>query len=90
MRSVTLPLVAPGLAVGFCLVFLEALTELTATWSSSRPSTQTLSTQFWAFQTNGFNGQAALYAAVIVAVAAVPGYVSGRWFDRLPSAGVGT
>ena len=30
-RRVTLPLVAPGLAVGFCLVFLEAVTELTAT-----------------------------------------------------------
>ncbi len=85
-RRVTLRLIAPGLAVGFCLVFLEALTELTATLVLIPPSTQTLSTQFWAFQTNGFNGQAAVYAAVIVAVAVVPGYVLGRWFDRLPGA----
>jgi iron(III) transport system permease protein len=87
---VTLPLVAPGLAVGFCLVFLEAMTELTATLVLIPPSTQTLSTQFWAFQTNGFYGQAALYATVIVALAAVPGYALGRWFDRLPSAGSAT
>jgi iron(III) transport system permease protein len=86
LRRVTLPLVAPGLAVAFCLVFLEALTELTATLVLIPPSTETLSTQFWAFQTNGFNGQAAVYAAAMVALAAVPGYVLGRWFDRLPSA----
>jgi iron(III) transport system permease protein len=90
LRRVTLPLVAPGLAVGFCLVFLEALTELTATLVLIPPNTQTLSTQFWAFQTNGYNGQAALYAAVIVALAAVPSYVLGRWFDRLPGVGQAT
>ncbi len=86
LARVTLPLVAPGLAVGFCLVFLEAITELTATLVLIPPSTETLSTQFWAFQTNGFDGQAALFALVIVALAAVPGYALGRWFDRLPSA----
>jgi iron(III) transport system permease protein len=84
---VTLPLIAPGLAVGFCLVFLEALTELTATLVLVPPSTQTLSTQFWAFQTNGYYGQAALYAAVIIGLAVIPGYALGRWFDRLPSVG---
>jgi iron(III) transport system permease protein len=81
---VTLPLVAPGLAVAFALVFLEALTELTATLVLVPPNTETLSTQFWALQTNGYYGQAALYALIIVGVAAVPGYVLGRWFDRLP------
>jgi iron(III) transport system permease protein len=90
LRRVTLPLVAPGLAVGFCLVFLEAITELTATLVLIPPSTETLSTQFWAFQTNGYYGQAALYAAVMIALAAVPGYALGRWFDRLPSAGSAT
>lgn len=90
LRRVTLPLVAPGLAVGFCLVFLEAITELTATLVLIPPSTETLSTQFWAFQTNGYYGQAALYAAVMIALAAVPGYALGRWFDRLPSVGSAT
>jgi iron(III) transport system permease protein len=69
---------------------LEAITELTATLVLIPPSTETLSTQFWAFQTNGYYGQAALYAAVMIALAAVPGYALGRWFDRLPSAGSAT
>jgi iron(III) transport system permease protein len=84
---VTLPLVGPGLAAGFCLVFLEAITELTATLVLIPPNTETLSTQFWALHTNGYYGQAALYAAVIIGLAAIPGYALGRWFDRLPSVG---
>src|SRR5579875_3271235 len=84
LATITVPLVAPGLAVAFALVLLEAMTELTATLVLIPPSTQTLSTQFWALQTNGFEGQAAVYAAVIVALAAVPAAVLGRFFDRLP------
>jgi len=83
--SVTLPLVAPGLAAAFCLVFLEAVTELTATLVLIPTGAQTLSTQFWVFQTNGSYGQAAPYAALMILIAAVPSYVLGRWFDRLPS-----
>ena len=49
---VTLPLVAPGLAAAFCLVFLEAVTELTATLVLIPTGVQTLATQFWAYQTN--------------------------------------
>ena len=80
----TLPLVAPGLAAAFCLVFLEAVTELTATLILIPTGAQTLATQFWLYQTNGSYAQAAPYAALMVALAAVPGYVLGRWFSRLP------
>jgi len=45
---VTLPLVAPGLATGFCLVFIAAVTELTATLVLVPAGVQTLATQFWA------------------------------------------
>jgi iron(III) transport system permease protein len=45
---------------------------------------ETLATQFWAYQSNGSNSQAAVYAGVMVLIAAVPGYVLGRWFDRQP------
>jgi iron(III) transport system permease protein len=83
--KVTLPLVAPGLAAAFCLVFLEAVTELTATLVLIPTGVQTLATQFWAYQTNLSYGQAAPYAAVMMLVAAVPSVVLGRWFDRLPS-----
>ena len=74
---VTLPLIAPGLAAGFCLVFLSAVTELTATLILIPTDTRTLATQFWAFQTNASYGAAAPYAATLVAIAVVPSYVAG-------------
>jgi iron(III) transport system permease protein len=83
---VTLPLIAPGLAAAFCLVFLEAVTELTATLVLIPTGAQTLATQFWAFQTNISYGQAAPYAGLMILIAAVPSVVLGRWFDRLPAA----
>jgi iron(III) transport system permease protein len=79
---VTLPLLAPGLAAGFCLVFLTAITELTATLILAPIGVQTLATQFWAFQSEVANGAAAPYALVIVALAVVPGALLGLWFDR--------
>ena len=82
---VTLPLIGPGLVAAFCLVFLESATELTATLVLIPTNAQTLATQFWAFETNLSYAQAAPYAGVMVAIAAVPSVVLGRWFDRLPS-----
>jgi iron(III) transport system permease protein len=81
----TLPLVAPGLAAAFCLVFLEVVTELTATLVLIPTGAQTLATQFWAFQSNISYGQAAPYAGLMILIAVIPSYVLGRWFDRLPS-----
>jgi iron(III) transport system permease protein len=85
LRRVTLPLVGPGLAASFCLVFLAAVTELTATLILIPTGVQTLATQFWAYQTNLSYGQAAPFALVIIAIAAVPSYVLARFFDRLPT-----
>jgi len=82
---VTVPLIGPGLAAAFCLVFLETVTELTATLVLIPTGAQTLSTQFWAFSSNISYSQAAPYAALMVLVAALPSYVLGRWFDRLPA-----
>jgi iron(III) transport system permease protein len=79
---VTLPLLAPGLFAGFCLVFLTAITELTATLILAPIGVQTLATQFWAFQSEVANGAAAPYALVIVAIAVLPGALLGLWFDR--------
>ncbi len=81
---VTLPLIAPGLAAAFALVFLETATELTATLVLHPTNVETLATQFWAYQSNGSYSQAAVYAGVMVLIAAVPGFVLGRWFDRQP------
>jgi iron(III) transport system permease protein len=82
---VTLPLIAPGLAAAFCLVFLESATELTATLVLRPTNIETLATAFWAQQTNLSYSQAAPYAGMMVLIAAVPSYVLGRWFDRLPA-----
>jgi iron(III) transport system permease protein len=84
-RRVTLPLVGPGLAAAFCLVFLAAVTELTATLILVPIGVQTLATQFWTYQQNLSYGQAAPFALVIILVAAGPSYVLGRYFDRLPA-----
>ena len=82
---VTLPLVGPGLAAAFALVFLETATELTATLVLHPTNVETLATQFWAYESNVSYSQAAPYAGVMVLIAAVPGYVLGRWFDRQPA-----
>jgi iron(III) transport system permease protein len=85
---VTLPLLAPGLLAGFCLVFLTAVTELTATLVLAPIGVQTLATQFWAFQSEVAYGAAAPYALVMVGLAMVPGGLLALWFDRERQAGV--
>ena len=85
LRRVTLPLIGPGLAAAFCLVLLAGVTELTATLLLVPNGVQTLSTQFWAYQQNLSYGQAAPFALMIIGIAAVPSYILGRFFDRLPA-----
>jgi iron(III) transport system permease protein len=82
---VTLPLVGPGLAAAFSLVFLESATELTATLVLRPTGVETLATQFWNYQSNFSYNQAAPYAGMMLLIAAVPSYVLGHWFDRLPA-----
>ncbi len=82
---VVLPLVGPGLAAGFCLVFLSTVTELTLTLVLVPTGVQTLATQFWAFTTNLSYAAAAPYAGLMILIAVVPSYILGRWFDRLPA-----
>jgi iron(III) transport system permease protein len=82
LLRVTLRLAAPGLAAAFCLVFLSVVTELTATLLLIPTGAQTLSTQFWAYENNLSYGQAAPFALLMIAIAAVPSYVLGRFFNR--------
>ncbi|HVC39296.1 MAG TPA: iron ABC transporter permease [Candidatus Dormibacteraeota bacterium] len=82
---VTLPLIAPGLAAAFCLVFLSAVTELTATLILVPTGVQTLATQFWAYTGNVSYGAAAPYAAAMVVISIVPGLLLGRRLDRRPA-----
>jgi iron(III) transport system permease protein len=79
---VTLRLAGPGLVAAFCLVFLSVVTELTATLLLIPTGVQTLATQFWVYEQQLSYGQAAPFALVMIAVAAVPSCVLGRFFDR--------
>jgi len=82
LYRVTLRLAGPGLAAAFCLVFLSVVTELTATLLLIPTGVQTLASQFWAYESNLSYGQAAPFALVMIAIAALPSYVLGRFFDR--------
>src|SRR5580658_9462653 len=82
LLRVTVRLAGPGLVAAFCLVFLSAVTELTATLLLIPTGTQTLATQFWAYEFNLSYSQAAPFALVMILVAAVPSYVLGRFFNR--------
>jgi iron(III) transport system permease protein len=78
MARVTLPRILPGLGAAAALVFLATVTELTATLLLAPIGTQTLATQFWAKASTLSYGAAAPYAALMVALSAVPTYLLTR------------
>jgi iron(III) transport system permease protein len=87
---VTLRIAAPGLVAAFCLVFLETVTELTATLILVPTGVQTLATQFWQYQSNLSYAQAAPFALVMIGIAALPSIALGRFFHRSAQARIET
>ncbi len=75
---VTLPLIAPGLAAAFALVFISSATELTATLLLRPTGVDTLATRFWTYTTNFSYGAAAPYAGLMVLISAVPALLLSR------------
>ncbi|WP_251342652.1 ABC transporter permease [Haloplanus halophilus] len=67
-RSITLPLVLPGIATGAALVFLTTMKELPATLILRPLRFDTLVTYIWRVQEAGLYGQAAVPALVLVVV----------------------
>jgi iron(III) transport system permease protein len=82
-RRVTLPLIAPGLGAAFALVFISSATELTATLLLRPTGVNTLATQFWAYTSEFSYGAAAPYAALMVAISAIPAYLLSRRMGTL-------
>src|SRR3954452_13349153 len=78
MLRVTLPRIAPGLGAAAALVFLATVTELTATLLLAPIGTRTLATQFWSNAASLSYGAAAPYAALMVAISALPTYLLTR------------
>jgi iron(III) transport system permease protein len=82
-RRVTLPLIAPGLGAAFALVFISSATELTATLLLRPTGVNTLATQFWSYTSDFSYGAAAPYAALMVAISAVPAFLLSRRMTTL-------
>ncbi|GGS58189.1 ABC transporter permease [Planobispora rosea] len=76
--EVTLPLALPGVLAGAALVFLTAMKELPATLLLRPTGMDTLATRLWTETGSGAYGAAAPYAALLMLLAAVPGFVLGR------------
>lgn len=72
LRSITLPLVAPGLGAGAALVFLTCMKELPATLLLRPTGFDTLATELWTNTSVAAYAAAAPYAAILVLIAAVP------------------
>ncbi|MGQ0845590.1 MAG: ABC transporter permease [Sporichthyaceae bacterium] len=83
LRSVTLPLAAPGVAAGAALVFLTCMKELPATILLRPTGVETLATELWAETQVGAYAAAAPYAATLVLLAAVPTFLLGRFTGRI-------
>jgi iron(III) transport system permease protein len=67
-RSVTLPLVAPGLLGGAALVFLTTMKELPATLLLRPSGFKTLVVHIWTAYAAGYFGQAAIPALILLGV----------------------
>lgn len=65
-RSVTLPLLRPGLIAGMALVFLTTVKELPITLLVGPTGFQTLATSIWDAATEGFYARAAAPAAMLM------------------------
>lgn len=70
LRTVTLPLIAPGLAAGAALVLLVTIKELPATLLLAPTGFETLATRIWSAASDGFLARAAAPAVALVALAA--------------------
>lgn len=82
-RSVTLPLIVPGIATGAALVFLTTMKELPATLLLRPLEFETLVTYIWRVQEAGLYGQAAVPALVLIGLSGLSmGVLVWRGGDR--------
>ncbi|NNL65911.1 MAG: iron ABC transporter permease [Myxococcales bacterium] len=74
VRTITLPLIRPGLLAGAGLVFLTTMKELPATLILRPTGFDTLAVRVWTAASEGIYSQAALPALVLVLASAPPVY----------------
>jgi iron(III) transport system permease protein len=84
LRTVDLPLIAPGLAAGAGLVLLATMKELPATLLLAPTGFDTLATRIWSSSESGLLARAGLTALALVALSALLTWlVTIRRMDRL-------
>lgn len=71
LRTITVPLVRPGILAGMALVFLTTMKELPATLLLSPIGFKTLSTEIWSAAAEAFFARAAAPALLLVGVSAL-------------------
>ncbi len=71
-RTITVPLLRPGLLAGGALVFLSAMKELPSTLLLSPLDFSSLGSTIWSASSEAFFAQAALPALLLVLVSAIP------------------
>jgi iron(III) transport system permease protein len=72
LRTITVPLILPGIGAGAALVFLTCMKELPATLLLRSTGMDTLATELWTHTSTAAYAAAAPYAALLVGLAAVP------------------
>ena len=88
MRSVTLPLIAPGIVMGAALVFLIAMKELPATLILGPLGFKTLATAVWSASSEAFFAQAAAPALLLIVISSIPmAFLVTRDFGASTSSG---
>ncbi len=75
LRSVTIPLIRPGLLAGGALVFLTTMKELPATLLLRPTGFDTLAVRIWSAADELFYARAAASALLLLALSAVPLYL---------------
>lgn len=78
LRTVTIPLAAPGIGAGTALVFLTCMKELPASLLLRPTGFDTLATELWTHTNASEFAAAAPYAVILVAMAALPTW----WLTR--------
>jgi iron(III) transport system permease protein len=84
LRTVTVPLVRPGVAAAAALVFLTTMKELPATLLLSPTGFDTLATRIWSAATEGFFARAAPPALLLLALSSLSLWLllaQERWRD---------
>ncbi|MDU7692841.1 MAG: iron ABC transporter permease [Helicobacter sp.] len=77
--SLIVPIIMPGLAAAFAIVFLSLMKELTATLILTPNDIHTLSTAVWEYTSDAQYARAAPYAMMLVIFSGVPVYLLRKY-----------